>query len=67
MNDLNEMDIAIAEERMLAMDERTAEEIAGSINRIKAEVREAVLDGSIRIGRELQAAKSKVPYGEWES
>ena len=67
MNDLNEMDIAIAEERMLASDERTAEEIAGSINRIKAEVREAVLDGSIRIGRELQAAKSKVPYGEWES
>lgn len=67
MNGLNEMDIAIAEERMLAMDERTAEEIAGSINRIKEEVREAVLDGSIRIGRELQAAKSKVPYGEWES
>lgn len=67
VNDLNEMDIAIAEERMLARDERTAEEIAGSINRIKEEVREAVLDGSIRIGRELQAAKSKVPYGEWES
>lgn len=62
---MSEMDIATMEERTVAADQRTAEEIAGSINRIKAEVREAVLDGSIRIGRELQAAKSKVPYGEW--
>lgn len=62
---MNEMDIMMAEERYAALDTRTAEEIAGSINRIKSEVREAVLDGSIRIGRELMAAKSKVPYGEW--
>lgn len=65
MNDLNDLELAMAEERLMATDTRTAEEIAGSINRIKEEVREAVLEGSIRIGQELKAAKSKVPYGEW--
>lgn len=65
MNDLNDLELAMAEERLMATDTRTAEEIAGSINRIKEEVREAVLDGSIRIGQELKAAKSKVPYGDW--
>lgn len=67
MNDLNDMDLAMFEERNLAEDTRGADEIAKSINRIKAEVQEAVLDGWIRIGRELHAAKSKVPYGEWGS
>lgn len=62
---MNEMDIMMAEDRMAALEERTAEEIAQSINRIKAEVRETVLEGSIRIGQELRAAKSVVPYGEW--
>lgn len=57
-----ERDTLMAE---LAEDTRQPEEIAESINRIKAEVREKMLEGSIRIGRELKAAKSKVPYGEW--
>lgn len=52
-------------DKIMAEDTRGADEIAQSINRIKAEVQEAVLDGAIRIGRELHAAKSKVPYGEW--
>lgn len=65
MNDLNELELAMLEERTLAEDTRGADEIAQSIKRIEAEVQEAVLDGAIRIGRELQAAKSKVPYGEW--
>lgn len=48
----------------LGTEERNADQIANAINQIKAEVQEAVLAGAIRIGRELQAAKSKVPYGE---
>lgn len=67
MNDLNELELARFEERTFAEDNRGADEIAQSINRIKAEVQEAVIDGWIRIGRELHAAKSRVPYGEWGS
>ncbi len=67
MNDLNDLELARFEERTFAEDNRGADEIAQSINRIKAEVEEAVLDGAIRIGQELHAAKSKVPYGEWGS
>lgn len=60
-------ELIIRETGEVAQDTRGADEIAQSINRIKAEVQEAVIDGAIRIGRELQAAKSKVPYGEWGS
>lgn len=67
MKDYTEMTVMERDSLMaeLAEDERRPEEIAESINRIKAEVREKMLEGSIRIGRELKAAKSKVPYGEW--
>lgn len=60
-------ELIIRETGEMAQDTRGADEIAQSINRIKAEVQEAVIDGAIRIGRELHAAKSKVPYGEWGS
>ena len=41
------------------------EEIAQSINQIKAEVRDVAIRGAIEIGKHLHAAKSMVPYGEW--
>lgn len=61
---MDEMEVALWEER-LPEDGRGLQEIAQSINEIKAQVRNSVMEGSIRIGQELQAAKSKVPYGEW--
>lgn len=41
------------------------EEIAQSINQIKAEVRDVAIRGAIEIGKYLHTAKSMVPYGEW--
>ena len=59
------MDMALRQDMEPAADTREPEEIAQSINRIKQETMETVVRAAIRIGAELRAAKSKVPYGSW--
>jgi hypothetical protein len=62
---MNELELAMFEQRELGTEERSLDEIAQSILRTKAKVQRAVVEGFARMGRDLKEAKSKVPYGEW--
>lgn len=62
---MNELELAMFEEREIVQEDRSLEEIAQSILRTKAKVQRAVVEGFAQMGRDLKEAKSKVHYGEW--